>query len=195
VAEAIARVVSRYAVDPNTRNRGQRATFRYHRLLCGQGCDAFLITPAHGEPVADRGADKARTTAALHVVAAHDGRTAQAFRDGTACSAWRTAASHQPGGRACPCANCFHAGRASNIRRSYFPAPIRFREPPAWGPGGLPYFAMCRDAAQLPDSTRCCNRDTLKPKVFKFADQEELPPLFGRPVGCSLPGLTNGGCL
>jgi hypothetical protein len=25
---------------------------------------------------------------------------------------------------------------------------------------------MCRDAAQLPDGTGCCNRDTLKPKVL-----------------------------
>jgi len=25
---------------------------------------------------------------------------------------------------------------------------------------------MCRDAAQLPDGSGCCNRDTLKQKVF-----------------------------
>jgi hypothetical protein len=49
VAEAIARVASRYAVDLTPEIEVQRAASRHKRPLCGQGCNALLITPAGGE--------------------------------------------------------------------------------------------------------------------------------------------------
>jgi hypothetical protein len=53
---------------------------------------------------------------------------------------------------------------------------------------------MCRDAAQLPDGTGCCNRDTFNRKCV-LADQEELPPLFGRPVRLLFSGTNERGLL
>ena len=83
VADAIARVASRYAVDLTPEIEVNVPQSGVSPVCCP--AVMVLITPAGDEKSQWRIGEliKLELRAAVHVVAAHDGRAAQAFRDGT----------------------------------------------------------------------------------------------------------------